>query len=220
MPPRKLYFENVRVGDELPAMAKAPIERVQLARYAGATLDFNPVHVDEAHAKTLGMPSVVAPSMLGMAFLGQLMTDWGRGAQIRKFSCKFIKMIWPGDTLVLKGRVSDRLGEAGKYFVDLDVWAENQKGELVLKGNATVQVFYSGEDENRKKNGQPPVVVNVPRESMKGAAAPVVAKGKPAGKSAGKAASKKASKPARKAAPKKPAKAKKAKKAKGAKRKK
>ena len=57
MPPRKLYFENVRVGDEIPAMAKAPVDRVQLARYAGATGDFHPLHVDEAYAKSLGMDS-------------------------------------------------------------------------------------------------------------------------------------------------------------------
>jgi len=75
MPPRKLYFENVRVGDEIPAMAKAPVDRVQLARYAGATGDFHPLHVDESYARSLGMPSVYAPSPLGQGFLGQLVTD-------------------------------------------------------------------------------------------------------------------------------------------------
>lgn len=166
MPPRKLYFENVRVGDEIPAMAKAPVDRVQLARYAGATGDFHPLHVDEAYAKSLGMPSVYAPSPLGQGFLGQLITDWARGAQIKKFSTKFIRLIWPGDTLVCKGRVSDRHGENGKYAIELEVWAENQKGELVLKGSATLSVYYSSEDENRQKAGQAPVVVNVPRESI------------------------------------------------------
>jgi acyl dehydratase len=176
MPPRKLYFENVRVGDEIPAMAKAPVDRVQLARYAGATGDFHPLHVDEAYAKSLGMPSVYAPSPLGQGFLGQLITDWARGAQIKKFSTKFIRLIWPGDTLVCKGRVSDRHGENGRYAIELDVWAENQKGELVLKGNATLAVFYSSEDENRQKAGQAPVVVNVPRENILVKAAEPVAK--------------------------------------------
>jgi len=166
MPARKLYFETVRVGDEVPALAKTPVDRVQLARYAGATGDYHPLHVDEAYAKSLGMPSVYAPSPLGQGFLGQLITDWARGAQIKRFSTKFIRLIWPGDTLVCKGRVSDRHGEAGRYQIELDVWAENQKGELVLKGTATLQVFYSSEDENRQKAGQAPVVVNVPRESI------------------------------------------------------
>ncbi|HEY1418259.1 MAG TPA: MaoC/PaaZ C-terminal domain-containing protein, partial [Myxococcaceae bacterium] len=60
MATRKLYFEAVRVGEEMPALTKAPVDRVQLARYAGASGDFNPVHVDETYAKGLGMPSVYA----------------------------------------------------------------------------------------------------------------------------------------------------------------
>jgi acyl dehydratase len=194
MPPRKLYFENVRVGDEIPAMAKSPVDRVQLARYAGATGDFNPLHVDEAYAKSLGMPSVYAPSPLGQGFLGQLITDWARGAQIKRFTTKFIRLIWPGDTLVCKGRVSDRHGEAGRYHIELDVWAENQKGELVLKGTATLQVFYSSEDENRQKAGQAPVVVNVPRESILVPVEPPKKAGKP-----GKPSKPAKSKPAAKA---------------------
>lgn len=166
MPPRKIYFENVRVGDELPAMAKSPVDRVQLARFSGATNDFNPLHVDEVHAKSLGMPSVYAPSLLGMSFLGQLVADWARGATLKKFTVKFIKMLWPGDTLVCKGRVSDRHGEGGKYYLELDVWAENQKGELVLKGLTTMRVYFSSEDENRQKAGQPPLLVQVQRESI------------------------------------------------------
>jgi len=211
MPPRKLYFENVRVGDEIPAMAKAPVDRVQLARYAGATGDFHPLHVDEAYAKTLGMPSVYAPSPLGQGFLGQLITDWARGAQIRRFSTKFIRLIWPGDTLVCKGRVSDRHGENGKYAIELDVWAENQKGELVLKGAATLGVYYSSEDENRQKAGQAPLVVNVPRENI------LVKSAEPPKKASKAAKPSKPSKPAKKAKPARPAKAKKAKPAKKAK---
>jgi len=209
MPPRKLYFENVRVGDEIPAMAKAPIDRVQLARYAGATGDFNPMSLDEAWARSVGMPSVVAPSSLGMGFLGQLVTDWARGAQVRRMSVKFNRMIWPGDTLVCRGRVSDRHGEEGKYYLELDVWAENQKGELVMRGQVTLKVFYSVEDENRFKTGQPPLMVNVPRQSIltETVAPPPKAKKSAAGP-AKKAEKKKPAKAAKKAKPakKKPAK--------------
>lgn len=172
MPPRKLYFENIRVGDELPAMAKTPIDRVQLARYAGATGDFNPAHVDEPAARALGLPTVSAPNTIALGFLSQLVGDWARGAQVKKLSCRFTRMLWPGDTLICKGRVADRLGENGKYFVDLDVWAENQEGQLAARGSVTLKVFYSVEDENRFRVGQPALVVNVPRESIRHAPPP------------------------------------------------
>jgi len=216
MPARKLYFEAIRVGDELPALAKTPIDRVQLARYAGASGDFNPIHVDETYAKSLGMPSVYAPGMLVVGFLGQLVSDWARGAQLRRYGVRFIKMVWPGDTVVCKGRVTDKWGEAGRYFSELDLWAENQKGELVLKGQALIQVFYSLEDENRQRAGQAPIVVNVARQSLSTQAAlpaleaapakphekPAVAKKPSSGTK--KAPSTERTKSAKKAAPKAP----------------
>ena len=167
MAARKLYFESVRVGEELSTLVKPPIDRVQLARYAGASGDFNPVHVDEAFARAQGMPSVYAPGMLVMGMLGQLLSDWSRGAQLRRYSVRFIKMVWPGDILTCKGRVSDRWGTEGRYFAEVDLWAENQKGELVMKGQAAVQMFYSLEDENRQRAGHGPVIVDVPRESIR-----------------------------------------------------
>lgn len=166
MPARKLYFEAIRVGDELPALAKAPVDRVQLSRYAGASGDYNPVHVDEVYAKSVGMPSVYAPGMLIMGMLGQLISDWARGGQLRRYNVRFIKMVWPGDTVVCKGRVSDRHGTGGRYFVEIDLWAENQRGELLMKGQSVIQLFYSLEDENRQRAGQAPIVVEVPRESI------------------------------------------------------
>lgn len=207
MPARKLFFEAVRVGEELPTLAKAPLDRVQLARYAGASGDFNPLHVDEVYAKSIGMPSVYAPGMLIMGFLGQLISDWGRGAQLRRYSVKFNKILWPGDTVVCKGRVTDRWGEGGRYYADIDLWAENQKGELVLKGQAQVQMFYSLEDENRQRSGQAPIVVEVPRESILAAPPaappaparaekPAQAESKPNHNGNGSGAKKTASKPA------------------------
>lgn len=205
MPPRKLYFETVRLGDELPAMARAPIERVQLARYAGATGDFNALHVDELAARALGMPSVLVPNTLGLGFLAQLVGDWARGAQVKRIAARFSRTLWPGDTLVCKGRVADRWGAEGKYFIEVEVWAENQKGELVLRGSVTLQIFYSVEDENRFRMGQPPLIVTVPRQSIRPPTtpapppppaqrpAPAKAKAKPAPKTPAKT-----SKPAKK----------------------
>src|SRR5712692_7072780 len=166
MPARKLYFEAVHVADELPALAKTPVDRVQLARYAGASGDFNPIHVDEVYARGIGMPSVYAPGMLVMGFLGQLVSDWARGAQLRRYSVRFVKMVWPGDTVVCKGRVTDRYGEGGRYFAELELWAENQKGELVMKGQSQIQLFYSLEDETRQRAGQAPILVNIPCQSL------------------------------------------------------
>ena len=135
------YLEDLQAG--MSAVYVKTVTDGDLARFADVSGDFNPVHVDETYAKSLGMPSVYAPGMLIMGFLGQLVSDWARGAQLRRYSVKFSKIVWPGDTVVCKGRVTERWGDEGRYFAELDLWAENQKGELVLRGGAQIQDVFA-----------------------------------------------------------------------------
>jgi acyl dehydratase len=162
---RQLYFEAVKVGDELPPLVKPPVDRTQIARYAGASGDFNPLHVDEHLARNAGFPSALAPAVLGMGFIAELVVDWLRGARLRRYASRFVKIVWPGDVLTCRGRVVDRRFEGnGVYAIDIEVWAENQKGELVVKGFVTAQLYYSAEDDARQRAGQPPLVVTPQEE--------------------------------------------------------
>lgn len=174
--PKRLYLESLRIGDELPSLVKPAIDRVQIARFAGAANDFNPMHIDENQAKAAGMPSVFAHSLLSMSFMSQFLTDWLRGGRLTRLAVRFVKLVWPGDVLSCKGRVlARRRDEQGRYYVDVDLWAENQKGELVLKGHSTGQIFYNAEDESRQKRGDGPLLVDVSEQTE----LPRNAKGKP-----------------------------------------
>jgi len=165
---RQLYFEAVKVGDELPPLVKPPVDRLQIAKYAGASQDWNPLSVDEQHARNAGFPSVLVPAMVSMGFLGELVTDWVRGARLRKFQARFVKIVWPGDVLTSRGRVVDRRFEGpGRYVIDVEAWAENQRGELVVRGLATFQLYYSQEDEVRQRGGQPPLLVTPEEEEAR-----------------------------------------------------
>ncbi|MFN7130669.1 MAG: MaoC/PaaZ C-terminal domain-containing protein [Myxococcales bacterium] len=174
--PKRLYLESLRVGDELPTLTKEPIDRVQIARFAGASGDFNPMHVDELAARAAGMPSVLAQALLANSFMAQFLGDWLKGGRLTRLAVRFVKIVWPADVLSCKGRVlARRRDEQGRYFVDVDIWAENQKGELVLKGHATGQLFFNAEDENRQKRGESPLLADVSEQSE----LPRNAKGKP-----------------------------------------
>jgi acyl dehydratase len=165
---RQLYFEAVKVGDELPPLVKPPVDRTQIARYAGASGDFNPLYVDEHLARNAGFPSSLAPGMLVMGFLGELIVDWLRGARLRRYTARFVKIVWPGDVITCRGRVVDRRFEGnGIYAIDLEIWAENQRGELVLKGLVTSQLFYNAEDDARQRAGQPPLVTTAEEEAAR-----------------------------------------------------
>lgn len=165
---RQLYFEAVKVGDELPPLVKPPVDRLQIARYVGAAQDWNPLYIDEPHAKNAGFPSALAPGMIAMGFLGELAVDWVRGARLRKFHARFVKIVWPGDVLTARGRVVERrFEEGGRYSADIELWAENQRGELVVRGSGTFQLYYNAEDEARQRQGQAPLVVTREEEEAR-----------------------------------------------------
>lgn len=94
-----------RVGSAAPQRIVGPISRTQIVRYAGAGGDFNPIHHDEAFARAAGYPGVFAHGMLTAGILGGHVADWLGGAQLRRFSTRFVGQVWPGDELVLGGAV-------------------------------------------------------------------------------------------------------------------
>ncbi|MFL5298780.1 MAG: MaoC/PaaZ C-terminal domain-containing protein [Anaeromyxobacteraceae bacterium] len=165
---RQLYFEAVKVGDELPPLVKPPFDRIQIARYAGAAQDFSPLYVDEQYARNSGFPSVLVPAVAAMGFLAELVVDWLRGARLRRFQARFVKIVWPGDVLTCRGRVVERRFEPnGAYAVDIELWSENQRGELAVRGLVTAQLYYSAEDEQRQRQGQAPIVVTPQEEEAR-----------------------------------------------------
>jgi acyl dehydratase len=78
-----------------------PLTRVQIARYACAVNDFNPIHLDEEFAKAAGMPSVIAHGPLMAALVidrlvAQIGTDALGSADVRLRA-----PVFPGDALVV-----------------------------------------------------------------------------------------------------------------------
>src|SRR5207244_12280637 len=140
---RSFYWTELRVGDDLPPLTKPAVDRVQIVRYASAAGDFNRLHLDEPYAHQLGFPGLFAPGMLAMAFIGQLLTAWLRRGHVRKLSARFIKIVWPNDELTCRGRIAELRKDAGACYADVELWAENQKGELVLRGQATCELYES-----------------------------------------------------------------------------
>ena len=136
----KVYWDDVQVGSEMPALVKDPVRQIQLTRYAGASGDFNPIHQDDAFAKAAGMGGVFAHGMLSMGFVAQSVTDWLGVGAVQKVGVRFAGLVRLGDVITCRGKVvakrpAKNPGETN--VVDLELWAENQKGEKVITGKAT-----------------------------------------------------------------------------------
>jgi acyl dehydratase len=134
----RVYFDDVKIGDELPLLVKGPIQQIQLTRYAGASGDFNPIHQDDEFARAAGMGGVFAHGMLSMGFVGQVVTDWAGPGQVRKLGVRFVGLVRLKDTITCRGRVLAKSSKDDVHLVDLEVWAENDKGDTVVTGKATV----------------------------------------------------------------------------------
>ncbi len=135
---KPIGFAEIEVGDAIRDLTKPVITPLQLALFAAASADHNPIHVDEQAAKGGGLPGVIAHGMLTMAFLGQLLTRWVPQRQIRHLSARFSAMAFPGDVITCRGVVTAKRVEGGESLVDLDLSAINQNGQQTLVGQATV----------------------------------------------------------------------------------
>jgi acyl dehydratase len=134
----RIYAEDVNIGDELPPLVKHPIQQIQLTRYAGASGDFNPIHQDEEFARAAGMGGVFAHGMLSMGFVAQALTDWAGAGRVRKLGVRFAALVRLKDVVTCRGRVVAKSSKDDTHLVEVEVWAENQRGEKIVTGRATV----------------------------------------------------------------------------------
>ncbi len=132
---KKLFFEDVQVGDGLPPFVVENLTRTDLVRYAGASGDFNPIHHDQTFAEKAGNPTVFAHGMLNAGFVSKCITDYVGRENLRRFKVRFATRVWPGDTITCKGTVKNKYEDAGKRFIEGDVVALNQKGETAIQGS-------------------------------------------------------------------------------------
>jgi acyl dehydratase len=131
-------FDNVQVGDELPSLQLPPVDRTMLALFAGASGDHNQVHIDIDFARRAGMPDVFAHGMLGMAWLGRLLTGWAPQARLRRFDARFQGITHLGHAIRCGGRVVEKLQDQGERCVRLELHAANQHGQVRITGEALV----------------------------------------------------------------------------------
>lgn len=131
-------FDQVKVGDELPAHVAGPITRTTLALYAGASGDHNPIHIDLDFAKMFGMPDVFAHGMLSMAFLAQLLTKWVPQEQIRNWGVRFTSITPVNATVTCNGKVVEKFERDGETLVRLEISAMTDGGLQTLAGDAII----------------------------------------------------------------------------------
>ena len=120
---------SFNVGQELVPQSFF-INRAKLVAYANASGDQNPIHQDEAFAKSVGLENVIAHGMFTMALTGRYVSDIAGGSEkVRSFSARFTKpVVVPAETeveLVISGKVASIEGNTVK--IDLNAFCGENK---------------------------------------------------------------------------------------------
>ena len=135
---KPIEFDTVQVGDALPALQLPPVTRTTLALFAGASGDHNPIHIDTDVARRAGMPDVFAQGMLGMAWLGRVVTGWAPQSRLRRFDARFQGITHLGNAMRCSGTVIEKLEHDDERCVRIELRSTNQFGQTKIVGEALV----------------------------------------------------------------------------------
>ena len=126
----------MEAGEQLPELKVTP-DRYLTVRYAGASGDFNPIHVDEEFARSVGLPGRILHGLWTMAQVARAQTEAGGGPEcLKRLSVQFRGMGVPEQEVVVSSKVREVSG--GVALVD----AEARQGDtrIVRRGEAEVHL--------------------------------------------------------------------------------
>ena len=132
------YWEDVIEGQELPVLVKQPSTQ-QIAKFAGATGEFARIHYDKDAAISSGLPGVIAHGWLTFSFISNLLTGWiGKQGVIKKIGVSYRGIHPAGEDIFCKAKVTKKYQSENECLIDLEIWAENSKGQITVPGSAQV----------------------------------------------------------------------------------
>ena len=132
---------ELKMGASLPTTSKHIVQD-NINRYAKASGDFNPIHIDADYARQTPLGGTVAHGMLILAYLSQMMTNaFGRDWLCSgKLNVRFRAPARPGDIITASGSIRRVEKGDGYQMIDCEVLCRNQNGEPVITGDARVKV--------------------------------------------------------------------------------
>lgn len=133
--------DNISVGDSLPTLRFGPVTRAMLARYAAASLDFNPIHIDTDFARAAAREDVIAHGMLSFGLAARLVSEWAGAGTVRRLAGKFTAITQVGDEIVVSGRVRTiKFGKADRE-IEVKLVARVQDKETIVAEALIVTPF-------------------------------------------------------------------------------
>jgi len=135
-------FEDASVGDEIPSLSKV-VRREEVKAYAEASGDQNPLHQDDAFARSVGFPGIIAHGMFTLAHLTKALTDWlGDPGALLQLKVQFRAVVFMDETLVARGRIEelDPTTRQARMSVWVEVERDGERALPIKNSSAAVQL--------------------------------------------------------------------------------
>jgi acyl dehydratase len=126
----------VNEGDSIPEVKVTP-DKYLPHRYAGASGDFNPIHIDPEFAKQVGLPGNILHGLYSMAQVARANTAAAGGdpRKLRRLAVQFRGMGFPEQEITVSGTVS----EVRDGRVVIDTVAEQSGNQIIRNAQAELE---------------------------------------------------------------------------------
>jgi acyl dehydratase len=126
----------MQAGDELTELKVTP-DKYLTVRYAGASGDFNPIHIDEEFAKQVGLPGRILHGLWSMAQVARAQTEAAGGpAALRRLSVQFRGMGLPEREITVRTTVREVAGGVAT----VDTVAEQDGNQIIRNAEAELRL--------------------------------------------------------------------------------
>ena len=127
---------KLEAGSQIPEVRVTP-DKYLTVRYAGASGDFNPIHVDEEFARAVGLPGRILHGLWTMAQVARALSEAAGGPEhLKQLSVQFRGMGVPEQEVLVSGTVR----EAGDGRVKVDTVAEQGGKQIVRNAEAELEI--------------------------------------------------------------------------------
>jgi acyl dehydratase len=131
-----IVMADLHAGDEIPRVSVTP-DKYLTNRYAGASGDFNPIHIDEEFARAVGLPGRILHGLWTMAQVARAQTEAAGGpGHLKRLSVQMPGMGVPEQELVVSGTVR----AAGDGHVVIDTVAEQAGKQIIRNASAELEI--------------------------------------------------------------------------------
>jgi acyl dehydratase len=127
---------ELKAGEQIPQVSVTP-DKYLTSRYAGASGDFNPIHIDEDFARAVGLPGRILHGLWTMAQVARAQTQAAGGpGHLKRLTVQFRGMGLPEHEVVVRGTV--REVSDGRALID--TVAEQDGNQIIRNAEAELEL--------------------------------------------------------------------------------